>query len=559
MLTLWQTLSAPAGRRFILALSLSALAGAAGVILLGLSGWFLTAASLAGAAGAGFTFNHLYPSAGVRAAAFTRVLARYGEQLVGHDATLALSARLRPALFEAAARSGRGMTAMETKELSALIDDVDEAEAGFLRVLSPAAAVAASILVALCFTFAADFYAGMTAIAAIVIFAILLPRRAVEQSNQAASNLNAETESARGEVAGLVENAIELDILGALPAAADSACKRLDRALAKEDKIEAPFRAIGALGSAAGLLLALLLINRASESETGLAIAVGAALSLIAAFDASAAMVKIFDAVSRSRFAVQKLNARLSVADAPWEAPRASSVALQTIFPLSAEALVVKAGDRAPVIGPLSFTISPGEVLQIIGPSGCGKTTVAETLMRLHPLAGGGLLYAGVASQKIRIAAALQRIAMSPQFPSFLPGTLEDQLRLAAPAATDTEIQSALATACIDQVVTAKSKGLQTEFDEGGAQFSGGELRRLGLARALLVNPELLVLDEPFAGLDAPLAKKLADKLASWMREEKRALVILAHEPQDKLFGGAAMKMVRIGADHRAHQASRIT
>ena len=559
MLTLWRALGAAAGRRFIIALSLSALAGAAGVILLGLSGWFLTAASLASAAGAGFTFNHLYPSAGVRAAAFTRVLARYGEQLVGHDATLALSARLRPALFEAAARSGRGMTAMEAKELSSLIDDVEAAEAGFLRVLSPAAAVAASIFVALGFTFAADFYAGLAAIAAFVIFAILLPRRAVEQSNRAASTLSAETESARGEIAGLVENAIELDILGALPAAADRARKCLDRVLVKEEKIEAPFRAIGALGSAAGLLLALLLLNRASEGETGLAIAVGAALSLIAAFDASAAMVKIFDAVSRSHLAAQKLSARLSVADAPWDASRASNVALQTIFPLSAKALVAKAGDRAPAIGPLSFTISPGEVLQIIGPSGCGKTTVAETLMRLHPLAGGALFYAGVASQKTRIAGALQRIAMSPQFPAFLPGTLEDQLRLAAPAATEAEIQTALAAACIDQVVTAKSKGLQTQFDESGAQFSGGELRRIGLARALLTNPELLVLDEPFAGLDAPLANKLADKLACWVREEKRALVILAHEQQDKLLGGTAMKTVQIGADHRALQASRIT
>ena len=85
-------LGRPAKRRFALALLLSALAGASSIILLGLSGWFLTAAAVAGSAGAGYVFNHLYPSAGVRAAAFSRVLTKYGEQLIGHDATLSLSA-----------------------------------------------------------------------------------------------------------------------------------------------------------------------------------------------------------------------------------------------------------------------------------------------------------------------------------------------------------------------------------------------------------------------------------------------------------------------------------
>ena len=175
MLKLWKLLGRPAKVRFGLALLLSALAGASSIALLGLSGWFLTAAAIAGSAGAGYVFNHLYPSAGVRGAAFSRVLTRYGEQLIGHDATLSLSAQLRPRLFAAGAATQRGFTSMPARELSSLIDDVDAAEAGFLRVYSPAAAVIASIAVALGFVFASDWISGLLTLAAFLCAAWIFP------------------------------------------------------------------------------------------------------------------------------------------------------------------------------------------------------------------------------------------------------------------------------------------------------------------------------------------------------------------------------------------------
>ena len=112
MMRLWNLLDAPGKAAFIGAIALSALASIAGIILLGLSGWFLTASGLAGAAGAGLVFNHLYPSAGVRLAAFLRVTARYGEQIAGHDAILRLSSALRAQLFERGAQAGRGLSPM---------------------------------------------------------------------------------------------------------------------------------------------------------------------------------------------------------------------------------------------------------------------------------------------------------------------------------------------------------------------------------------------------------------------------------------------------------------
>jgi ATP-binding cassette subfamily C protein CydC len=149
----------------------------------------------------------------------------------------------------------------------------------------------------------------------------------------------------------------------------------------------------------------------------------------------------------------------------------------------------------------------------------------------------------------VRIASVLAHIAISPQFPAFLPGTLADQMRLAAPDATDEQIWNALQTACADRFVSAKSEGLEILFGENDPPFSGGELRRIGLARALLAKPEILILDEPFAGLEAELAGRLAGNLTDWAQEAPRALVVLAHKRLDMSFDGLRQEVVRVGGE----------
>lgn len=548
MLKLWNLLGRPAKVRFGLALLLSALAGASSIALLGLSGWFLTAAAIAGSAGAGYVFNHLHPSAGVRGAAFSRVLTRYGEQLVGHDATLSLSARLRPQLFAASAATQRGFTSMPAKELSSLIDDVDAAEAGFLRVYSPAAAVIAGIAVALGFVFASDWISGLLASGAFLCTGWIFPAMAVRRSHQAAERHAHQTELAREQTSRLVENAIELDILGALGREAAVTQSSLEQQVQARDMIEAPYRNLGAFTATTGLALALLVLWRAAEIQSGIAMATGAALALMAAFESTGAMLKVFDARARSGVAADRLAARLQPSEASWDPPLASAPELDSLFPLTAEGLIAQAAQNAPIIGPLSFTVEPGTLLQLIGPSGSGKTTIAETLMHLHPVSPGMLHYGGTPAETARIASVLAHIAISPQFPAFLPGTLADQMRLAAPEATDGDIWSALQTACADGFVTARPEGLNITFDEGELPFSGGELRRLGLARALLANPEILILDEPFAGLEADLAKKLAAQLDAWASEPGRALIVLAHKPLGAHFNSLRIQQVPIGA-----------
>ncbi len=529
MLELWRLLGRPAKGRLVLALTLSAAAGASGVILLGLSGWFLTAAALAGLSGGGYSFNHLYPSAGVRASAFARVLTRYGEQLVGHDATLGLSARLRPQLFAAAARSRRGFAPMAAADLSAITDDVDAAEAGFLRVISPLFAIAASAAVALGFAFAADPLGGLAALAAVLLAGGVLPWWMVRATRADTAVSAGLLRSAREETARLVENAVELDTLDALGGAVNRAQDRLDAALAGDAITETRFQRASILTGFAGALAALFLTWQGASGQADLALSVAAALAVIAALDAAASMVSVLSAASESAQAARRLAGRIAAPDADWNPPAEDAEPLDGIFPIVAESLMVAPAVGAAPIGPFHFRIEAGDLVQLVGPSGSGKTTLAETLMRLHPPLGGALFYNGVPADRIRMATVLEHIAYAPQLPAFLPGRLIDQLRLANPLAREEAIEKALQTACADDFVSASREGVQTVFAEGDYPFSGGELRRLAIARALIADPQLLILDEPMAGLDADLALRLACNLQRWAAGDGRSLLVIGH------------------------------
>jgi len=551
MIKLWKRLGMPGQTQFASALGLAALSGASAVFLLGLSGWFLTAAALAGLAGTGLIFNHLFPSAGVRAAAFSRVLSRYGEQLVGHDATLKLSATLRPQLFSAGALSMRGLTPLPSADLSLLLDDVEAAESGFLRVLAPAATVLASVIVAIGFAFAADPLLALITIAAVAVASWAIPARAARRGRNAATRHADDAASAREHVARLVENAVELDVIGALPQACAAAQTRLEAQQSQLDRMEKPFRGLGAFNTLIGTGLALAFLWRASTSDIHLAFAAGAALALMAALDACAAMVKVLDAAPRAAESADRLLKRIDRPAAIAEPDQASAATLTALFPIVLDGLVASAAPQSPRIGPVSVRIAPHTLVDLTGPSGCGKTTLAETLMRLQPPVRGDLSYGGIPASRLRIASILERIASAPQLPAFLPGTLREQFHLANPAATDAQINAALAIAGADGFIARTPDGLAARFDDGEGMFSGGELRRIGLARALLADPQLLILDEPFAGLEPRLAESVSNRLAAWALNGERAILLLQHGPSRFAWPGLNRAHIALGEVER--------
>jgi ATP-binding cassette subfamily C protein CydC len=532
LIALWKSLGWPAARTFALALLLSAVSAAFGIALLGLSGWFLAAAAVAGAAGAGHAFNHLYPSTGVRTFAVGRVLSRYAEQLVGHEATLKVSTALRPLVFERMARAQRGMASIPAGALAMIVDDVSAVEGGFLRVISPAVGVGAAMLVAIGWAVAVSPLAGLAILALFVVSCVLLPLILLRRARRAADMLVSEQDQVRSEVSALVENAIELDISGVLGSATKRANDRLAALLKAQDTLQNPFRNAGALISLSGGFAAFAIVVWSIVMQIDGAVAAGAALATLAAFDAASASARILDAHARGEASGDRLLRRLEH-DAGVDG---GQTIVSSVLPLRSRDVKVLVG-AAGIVGPISLACNAGDIVELSGRSGTGKSTVLETIAALRPAHSGSLAYGDVDQSQARQASVLARIAIAPQFPTFLPGPLMEQLAYGKPDAGDQAIKAALAVVCMDKVVAGR------EGDDA-TTFSGGERRRLGIARALIANPELLLLDEPFAGLDQDLAQRVRTNLVDWTGQGKRAIIYTGHE-RDSGWGGVAI--VRVG------------
>lgn len=195
-----------------------------------------------------------------------------------------------------------------------------------------------------------------------------------------------------------------------------------------------------------------------------------------------------------------------------------------TVHPLlRLESLSVERGGSS-VLSGLTLDLPRGSTLAVVGPSGAGKSTVAGLLQGLLPAASGRLLLDGREADP----RDLQRAAVTVvQKPFLFSGTVAENLRLARPEATDEELWDALEKARLAAEIAAKQRGLATEVGEDGGSLSGGQIRRLAIARALLSDAQLLIFDEPTADLDRR-AERLVDESLQALAGE-RTLVVIAH------------------------------
>jgi ATP-binding cassette subfamily C protein CydD len=193
--------------------------------------------------------------------------------------------------------------------------------------------------------------------------------------------------------------------------------------------------------------------------------------------------------------------AALTLAALPAPAPAQPVAILEAPPALRFQAVSVTYGaGEAAVFDGFDLDIAPGEVVALLGPSGSGKTTLLNLLLGLAPLSGGEVL---IDDHRLsRLGGIAASAAWAGQSPVILPGSLADNLALARPAATPGELERVARAVGLDVVLDGRG-GLDAQLDERGAGLSGGERRRLGLARAILKSAPILLLDEPTADLDA--------------------------------------------------------
>ncbi|MCQ4161125.1 ATP-binding cassette domain-containing protein, partial [Roseomonas sp. GC11] len=185
------------------------------------------------------------------------------------------------------------------------------------------------------------------------------------------------------------------------------------------------------------------------------------------------------------------------------------------------------AEDREPVFTDLSFDLPEGGRLALLGPSGAGKSTLATLLLKLAAPQAGRFTLGGVDLADLPADAVRARIACLTQDARLFDDSIAANLRMAAPQADDAALWLALERAGIAAEIRALPQGLDTPCGEGGARFSGGQGRRLALARALLSPADLIILDEPSAGLDPLAERAFLETLES--ATEGRSVILIAH------------------------------
>ncbi|OYU40582.1 MAG: ABC transporter [Pseudorhodobacter sp. PARRP1] len=501
----------------------------AGVTLLGVSGWFITAAAAAGLAGLGAVFDVFRPSGSIRFLALGRTAARYGERVLTHDATLRAFATLRLRVLQAylAAPYDRQSRLRGPQVLNRITADIDALDGLPLRLILPLIAggvtLAASFVVL--WAIAGIAIAGVVAVGFALGGAVVLiwagraantPSRRVEYAAQAF----------RARLIDLVQARGDLAVYGQLAAqhqAVLSAEARRQDARLVQDRIERRAGlALSWLGTAiatAALLLGMALADRGALSAAVAAVGFFASLALT---EVLAPLRRAVADLGRMRLAARRVVASLP-------APEVRAGSSHSAGPLRFEAVSLqRAGAARASLRPLGFTLHAGETLALTGPSGVGKSTALLLAAgMLRPSAG--VITLGAHPLPDWDEAALRaKVALLPQRAGLMAGSIRAALQLAAPDADDAALWAVLEAVALGEVIRAKG-GLDALLGPRGAGLSGGEARRLAIARVLLRRPAILLLDEPTEGLDTATALRVLHGIRQYLPQA--AILTASHRP----------------------------
>lgn len=511
-----------------LTLLLSSIALASGIALLGTSGWFITATALTTL---GLGFNLFVPSALVRAFSFIRILARYGERFIGHNATLRLLSDLRGWLF-AALFPRLPLTDRSIRHgdlVSRLTADVDALDVAFLVAIGP---MLGALLMGTAVTGVLAYFLPTAALVyglAIAGAVILVPILLILAARRAGREVVGAAADARIAVYDAIGGHAHLTILGVL-GTARARFSTLAQRLANRRLSLALMTAVAAAGvqilaaaALVGTLWAGLIAHEGGTLDP--AVFVGLVLAVLGSFEATAVIVRSVGKSAAALAAAERLGALASLPPAivdptePAPFPEHAPIAFDDVH------FSYDAG--APVLNGVTLTIAPGEHIAVTGPSGAGKSTLLRLLLRLHEAQCGEIRIGSVALHDIASMDVHAHMALLSQDSPVFIDTIRNNLRIACPLADDEAIVAALAAARLDTFVASLPDGLDTVLGESGRTISAGQMRRLCLARTLLSDAPIILLDEPTNALDRANEVAFFETLAE--ATKGRTVIMVTH------------------------------
>lgn len=513
-------------------LSLALLTLFTSVFLLSLSGWFLASTAVVGVAGL-YTFNYMLPAAGVRAAAITRTAARYMERLVDHNTTFKILAYLRTLAFRKILPLSANQLAQYQRAdlLNRFIVDIDALDHLYLKLFSPI--VTALLTIGIIFIVLSNINLPVALIITIILTLTLLvvPVIFYQAGKELGKNLAKQQSEYRLLLINYLQGQAELTLFNAQ-----------SRYRHKLDELETNWLRnqqqqsnLMALSSALVLLIAgfltllvLWLITQYTlsplvalfvfvslASAEILAPIPGAFIFLGQVLTSATRTTAIFNQTPDIKFVSESESQKVDLSSATLQFEN-----INFSYPNQPFA----------VLTDFSLTVNQGEHVGLIGKTGCGKSTLLNLVNRAWEPTSGNIYFNGTPLNQLDEKTLRQAIAMVPQVIAIFSDTLRQNLLIGNPQATEQQLIEVLKQVELEKLLNT-DQGLNLQIGQGGRALSGGEIRRIGIARALLHNSPLILMDEPTESLD----QQTEQQIIQWIKQtcKNKTLIMVTHRLTD--------------------------
>ncbi len=501
----------------------------ANIALLSVSGWFIATMGLAGITGG--AVNYFTPGAIIRACAILRTGGRYVERLITHEATFRFMGEMRSWLYERIERMPLSKSSQYHSGdlLARLRGDVDALEAFYIGIVIPSCvAFLALIIITISFAIYSPLLA-LIELFLLVLAGVVIPYIAYRKGRVPAHKIIEQKSALKVHMVDNIQSLAEMTIYG-------TAMQRMDQAMELSDEIIEDQRKLGIMDGVSqgvngfitnmglwiALVIALILYQQKLITQPQVPMLF---LLAMASFESVIPLSLAFQSLESSLQAAKRLFA-LDEGDSNTRSTT-DTLPSQNIQ-LRMENICFSYPNRPNVLKDFNLHLQSAQMLTLTGPSGMGKSSIIHLLTGLYQADSGSITLNGLNYDQMNMDDVRQYFSVVSQNPYLFIGTLRTNLKLAKADATDEELDHACEIACLDGLIQSLPQGYDTYVGEGGTTLSGGEIRRLAIARAVLRDAPCLLLDEPTEGLDDVTKSMLMQRLVTYSKN--KAVLLITHE-----------------------------
>ncbi|WP_102313459.1 cysteine/glutathione ABC transporter ATP-binding protein/permease CydC [Vibrio cyclitrophicus] len=476
----------------------------ASIGLLTLSGWFISASAVAGLTIARETFNYMLPGGGVRGLAMSRTAGRWGERVVSHNATFKLLTDLRIFFFKKLAPliPGRISNLRDADLLNRLVADVDAMDHVYLRLVSPVTVGVFGIFFLTIFLMWFDSSLGLILGSILLIMLLVWPILFYKLGKRNGGELTQNKADLRVTTLDWIEGYSELTLFGAEERYRNAILETQQKLMANQFvNANLTGMASAALMLFNGLTLVLMLWLAAdgvggNAPDPFIALM---AFATMASFELLMPIAGAFQHLGQTLSSARRLNEVILSEPEVQFAEEKLDINKPLDITFSNVTFNYPDSERS-VLNAVDLTIPATHKVAIVGQTGSGKSTLIQLLTRYWDPKKGDISIAGVELTQWNESQLRESISVVSQRVDILNGTLRDNLLIASPEATDDHLANILKDVGLEKLL--ENNALDSWLGDGGRQLSGGEKRRIGIARAILHDAPILLLDEPTEGLD---------------------------------------------------------